>query len=201
MTTPAYRPIHLQVMEHAWLAIGYAIVATVALYALGWYVSDTLYFIAMEIPTLATVAYVLAPDPPFRRRVPFLWASTACAVWAFSHTAPTNRVLAELFPGAVLVVFLYLLVRAISGSWTETSCADNQAECSSLLLATWGATLQIAFLFSGVFSPFLKPFLGKSYAANAMNLLIQGISIASPTRWLPSWLLLLGLFLLAGLHP
>jgi len=195
-----YRDIPSKVMSKAWIGITYAMATTFVLYVIGRYGSISQYYIAVEVPTLAMVMYVLSVDPTLRWRVPFLWVLTAGGIWGLAQEGDSLSVVTEAFPVTATIVFSYWTYRAVYGTVSEAYSAEKRSEAISVLLATWGATLQLGLIGAGILLPLLDSYVESSLTADTLASIIRGIRHTSPVYWGPSWMLLLGVVILAGLR-
>lgn len=206
-----YRNLLFQLMASTWVAVAYVVISLVAVYVLGYLYKPTMLFAAIQIPTVVACAYVVSPNPNISWRLPINWIATAVLAALVFVSKSTdyyfNQNIIGTFIGLIAWFFvIYWIISAITWSLKMHKQHKNTLnridfiELMAELVATWGATLQVAFIFSWIFMPFLE---GVAYEANTTRYLlvvIESIKELSILRFIPISVFLLGLLVLASLR-
>lgn len=188
-------------MQHTWLVLVYAVACVTSIYVLGRFATDLIIFAAIQLPTVALVSATAFKREFAFPRIPVIWLTTAALTLtvlvdeAELGWAPTGFALAA----AALIV--YGILRAIAGTvWEYGQRRDEMGVSSTIamLIASWGATLQIALLALLWIRGDALELLLTSETGRLLYTGLKLVTLASPTTWFPTGLLVFGIAMLAA---
>jgi len=206
-----YRNLISALMSNTWIGILYVVASIIILYTLG-HVSNPLYlFFAIEIPTITACSYVVSPNPNIAFRLPINWIGTAVlvALMFAAQLEPNTSEQKNIGNAIGITIWCFVAYWAVNAilwnirAWGKSKDKLNQIGLINLVayfLAIWGATIQVAYMLSWIFLPFIRSI---SYNAPIPNSLISAIDIVrnySVLRFLPIGILILGILLMASLR-
>jgi hypothetical protein len=201
---PLYQDLGKRIGRRTWIAVSYAIGCILLVYVLKLWAETGPMFLAAEAATLVFAASVLSENEILRLRVPFIWIVTAGFVWAYCRSSETQRTTSnEIVAISLWALFLYALIRSVSGSIEEFKGAESQYSAGRAwgdILSMWGATLQVALLWTVLIRDPLVKVLAQSWTGWPLLTVLQSIRLTSPVTWLPVGLLVLGLVVYAALR-
>lgn len=195
-----YRDLLYRLTQHAWVAFAFVIVLILFTYVVGLWRSPSLFFLAVELPVIVAVSYVLSGNPRLRLVAPFLWIVTA--LMALGYFAPTDLfsqdAVVELLPACLLLLFCFWLVRAVHGTkreFTEAWANRTLPEAVADIITLWGATLQISLILLAAAETVFQAQVARAVLGVYLLEVLRLIRLASPIAWTPLGLVLLGLTL------
>jgi hypothetical protein len=194
---PLYQDLGKKIGRRTWIAVSYAIGCIVLVYILKLWAETGPLFVAAEAATLALAASVLSENEILKFRVPFIWIVTAGFVWSFCRSSEAQQTSAnEIMAISLWILFLYTLIRSVSGSVEEFETVEEQSSLGNAwgeVICMWGATLQVALVCIVLIRDPLVLVLTKSWTGWPLMKVLQAIRLTSPFSWLPVGLLVLGL--------
>lgn len=188
-------------MRHTWLVLAYAVVCVTSIYFVSRFATDLIIFSVIQLPTVALVSATAFNQKLAFPRVPVIWLTTAVLLLTFlvdeAHVdwAPIG------FAVAAAALVAYGLLRAFDGTAREYHRRKDELGISgtvALLIASWGATLQIAFLALLWMRGNVLELLKSSEAGRSLYAGLELVTLSSLTAWFPVSLLALGIAMLAA---
>lgn len=190
-------------MQHTWLALLYTVLCVAVIYTLGRLATSLSIFVAIQVPTVAAVSAATFRSRHAFPRVPFVWLVTAVLILTFFSEVGDRSWTPAAFAVAAATLVAYSVWRAILGTGREygqRKDALGLPATIAVLIASWGATVQIAVLAS---LSIRGEMLDLLCATGIGNLLIESltlITLTSPTAWFPSGIILLGVITLVAIR-
>lgn len=192
-----YLDLLARLTENAWLAFALVVAFILAAYAMGLWRSEVGLLLAVEVPLIASVAWVLSANKAFRFTAPFLWAVTLCL--ALGYLMPVGLLRPEisrhLLPIGLIAVFVHWLLKAFFGTrreFTERRMRESVAEAAAFVVTVWGATLQLSLILLVPMRTLLRDELSTSWLGNVLRSTLEAVQLSSPTAWVPVGFIFLG---------
>lgn len=204
-----YRNLTTALMKNGWAAVSYIVFTTFIIYSLGSNTNLITIFVAIQIPTILASTFVTSPNPNLAYRLPFNWILTAIlaiAVYSAINDVALDQDTAANTIGVILWLFTFYWI-ALAIRWTlQTRRKIQEYQGFSLLklgldmLATWGATLQIAFFISVAMLPYLESLASSGALGSLLVGFLEIILSISLLQFLPLGLVLFSLLMLVSLR-
>ncbi|MDZ7363690.1 MAG: hypothetical protein ONB46_23680 [candidate division KSB1 bacterium] len=204
-----YRDLLMKLMASTWVPVVYVLASLIITYVLGHVHSPIIFFTVIQIPTLIACSYVVSPNPNLTYRLPINWIATAIlAAFVYaSQTSETYYGYSELGDEIGMVAWFFAIYWTLSAViWSIKMRKVNKDKLSRLesveffgeLFATWGAALQVAFIFSWIVIPFLEGITYGAATARSLAVTVEAFRGMSILRFLPVSVLLLGLLIMVS---